>query len=152
LRDIILSLRKKDKIENNSEDRSTPKTPGTPGTPGEEDEYYEANEEIQNETPTSELLRKCRIARQESTMAKRERLKACFTVFDEKDVLLFKERCKMQNVKDVAYTVSRLLRKLDEKYPNKFDLTNEEKQNLNSILAELISIQDRDLKVKLPHQ
>ena len=47
----------------------------------------------------------------------------------------------MQNVKDVAYTVSRLLQKIDEKYPNKFSLTFDEKQDLNSILAELISIQ-----------
>ena len=104
-----MSLRKKNTIENdkNCDIRST--SPGTPGTPNsstaaDEREYFET---IENETPTSELLRKCRIARQESTMAKRERLKACFTVFDEKDVLLFKERCKMQNVKDVAYTVSR---------------------------------------------
>ena len=86
---------------------------------------------------------------------KRERLKTCFTVFDEKDVLLFKERksfnfwalnfyqfwlnifflfwtfnfetnkrCKMQNVKDVAYTVSRLLQKIDVRYPNKDVMTS----------------------------
>ena len=100
------------------------------------------------ETPTSELLRKCRIARMESTMAKREKLKACFSVFDEKDILLYKERCKMQNVKDVAYTVTSLLKKIDAKYPNKFELNLDEKKSLNGILAEMVSIQMQYMEVQ----
>ena len=84
----------------------------------------------------------------ESTMAKREKLKACFSVFDEKDILLYKERCKMQNVKDVAYTVTSLLKKIDAKFPNKFELNLDEKKSLNSILAEMVSIQMQYMEVQ----
>ena len=54
----------------------------------------------------------------------------------------------MQNVKDVAYTVSRLLRKIDAKFPNKFELKHDEKLALNGILAEMISIQMQYMEVQ----
>ena len=54
----------------------------------------------------------------------------------------------MQNVKDVAYTVSRLLQKIDVRYPNKDVMTSEQKRDLNSILAELISIQMKYMEVQ----
>ena len=54
----------------------------------------------------------------------------------------------MQNVKDVAYTVSRLLQKIDAKFPNNFELKSDEKLALNGILAEMISIQMQYMEVQ----
>jgi len=54
----------------------------------------------------------------------------------------------MQNVKDVAYTVTRMLQKIDENFPDLTQLTPSGKEELNLILAELISIQMRYMEVQ----
>ena len=63
--------------------------------------------------------------------------------FSKNDFLLKQNSCyfqyfigiKNEPAKDVGYTVSRLLQKIDEKYPKITELSLEEKRNLNSILG-----------------
>ena len=53
----------------------------------------------------------------------------------------------MQNVKDVAYTVTTMLKKIDENYSKvKMDITA--KEEINLILGELIFIQMRYMEVQ----
>ena len=54
----------------------------------------------------------------------------------------------MQNVKDLAYTVTTMLRKIDEKFPSIQQLDICGKEELNLVLAELISIQMRYMEVQ----
>lgn len=54
----------------------------------------------------------------------------------------------MQNVKDVAYTVTRMLQKIDENFPDITQLPPSGKEELNLILAELIFIQMRYMEVQ----
>ena len=69
LREIILSIRKRDVSVSDKDDSDIPDTPySIPDSGFSEFDFGEENDT--NETPTSELLRKCRIARMESTLAK----------------------------------------------------------------------------------